>query len=183
MGMSQQPPHVGSPPGPDCQAVLPARARGDADGRPGGAPTLGRSGLRSDRRDLGGDMQTPSNGLFGRDRELDEANEASETAASGVPQALLVGGDAGISCAARRPRGRPVRRRVAGGDRRVLPDRCRARVEAAAGPGRGTPRRRRTGRGPHLPPRAGGRRPIDGSGRRRVRGDTSRAPAPRPAER
>lgn len=41
-------------------------------------------------------MQTPSGGLFGRDRELDEADQVLATAASGVPQALLVGGDAGI---------------------------------------------------------------------------------------
>ncbi len=41
-------------------------------------------------------MQTPSGCLFGRDRELDEADEVLATVASGVPQALLVGGDAGI---------------------------------------------------------------------------------------
>ena len=41
-------------------------------------------------------MQTPSGALFGRDRELDEADQVLASAASGVPQALLVGGDAGI---------------------------------------------------------------------------------------
>ena len=41
-------------------------------------------------------MQTASGGLFGRDRELDAADEVLATVASGVPQALLVGGDAGI---------------------------------------------------------------------------------------
>jgi DNA-binding CsgD family transcriptional regulator/tetratricopeptide (TPR) repeat protein len=41
-------------------------------------------------------MHTTSSGLFGRDRELDEADRALATAASGEPQALLVGGDAGI---------------------------------------------------------------------------------------
>ena len=41
-------------------------------------------------------MHTPSDGLFGRDRELDEADRALATTASGEPQALLIGGDAGI---------------------------------------------------------------------------------------
>src|SRR3954453_14040258 len=41
-------------------------------------------------------MGTPLRGLIGRDRELDEADEALAAAASGVPQVLLVGGDAGI---------------------------------------------------------------------------------------
>jgi DNA-binding CsgD family transcriptional regulator len=41
-------------------------------------------------------MQLPSRGLFGRDRELAEADRALALAASGTPQALLIGGDAGI---------------------------------------------------------------------------------------
>ncbi len=41
-------------------------------------------------------MHTPPGGLFGRDRELDEADRALATTASGEPQALLIGGDAGI---------------------------------------------------------------------------------------
>ena len=41
-------------------------------------------------------MSSPSRGLFGRDRELAEADVALATAAAGTPQALLVGGDAGI---------------------------------------------------------------------------------------
>ena len=35
-------------------------------------------------------------GLFGRERELAEADVALAAAAAGTPQALLVGGDAGI---------------------------------------------------------------------------------------
>ena len=41
-------------------------------------------------------MSMPSSGLFGRDRELGEADEALTHALTGTPQALLVGGDAGI---------------------------------------------------------------------------------------
>ena len=41
-------------------------------------------------------MQAPSGGLFGRDRALEEADQVLATAASGVAQSLLVGGDAGI---------------------------------------------------------------------------------------
>ena len=41
-------------------------------------------------------MKHPSRGLIGRDRELSEADEALDTAASGTPQVLLGGGDAGI---------------------------------------------------------------------------------------
>ena len=60
------------------------------------ASTLERPGLDPDRRGVGGTMHTPPGGLFGRDRELDEAERALSVAASGEPQALLVGGDAGI---------------------------------------------------------------------------------------
>ena len=38
----------------------------------------------------------PGVGLFGRDRELSDADEALGLAATGTPQVLLVGGDAGI---------------------------------------------------------------------------------------
>ena len=41
-------------------------------------------------------MHREPRGLFGRDRELTEADEALELAASGTPQVLLMGGDAGI---------------------------------------------------------------------------------------
>jgi DNA-binding CsgD family transcriptional regulator/tetratricopeptide (TPR) repeat protein len=41
-------------------------------------------------------MHGAGRGLIGRDAEIDGANEALVTAASGVPQVLLVGGDAGI---------------------------------------------------------------------------------------
>jgi DNA-binding CsgD family transcriptional regulator/tetratricopeptide (TPR) repeat protein len=41
-------------------------------------------------------MGTPLRGLFGRDREIDEADAALDAAASGEPRVLLVGGDAGI---------------------------------------------------------------------------------------
>jgi DNA-binding CsgD family transcriptional regulator len=41
-------------------------------------------------------MNHPSRELFGRDRELSEADTALDAAASGTPQVLLVGGDAGI---------------------------------------------------------------------------------------
>ena len=41
-------------------------------------------------------MKHPSRGLIGRDRELSEADGALDAAASGTPQVLLVGGDAGI---------------------------------------------------------------------------------------
>ena len=41
-------------------------------------------------------MHRRPRGLFGRDRELSEADEALEVAASGTPQVLLIGGDAGI---------------------------------------------------------------------------------------
>ena len=41
-------------------------------------------------------MNDPSRGLIGRDRELSEADGALDVAASGTPQVLLVGGDAGI---------------------------------------------------------------------------------------
>ena len=41
-------------------------------------------------------MDPSSRELFGRDRELSEADEALDVAASGTPQVLLVGGDAGI---------------------------------------------------------------------------------------
>src|SRR4051794_24781045 len=57
-------------------------------------------------------MTERSRGLFGRDRELTEADVALDAAASGTPQVLLVGGDAGIgkttlvSAIAERARGR-----------------------------------------------------------------------------
>ena len=41
-------------------------------------------------------MSQPSSGLFGRDRELVEADEALTHTLTGTPQALLLGGDAGI---------------------------------------------------------------------------------------
>ena len=41
-------------------------------------------------------MSKPTSGLFGRDRELVETGDTLVQAASGTPQALLVGGDAGI---------------------------------------------------------------------------------------
>jgi DNA-binding CsgD family transcriptional regulator/tetratricopeptide (TPR) repeat protein len=41
-------------------------------------------------------MESQPHGLFGRDRELAEADVTLATAASGTPQALLIGGDAGI---------------------------------------------------------------------------------------
>lgn len=41
-------------------------------------------------------MQTSAGGLFGRDRELDEADDVLAQVAAGMPQVLLVGGDAGI---------------------------------------------------------------------------------------
>ena len=41
-------------------------------------------------------MDHPSRELFGRDRELSDAERALDVAASGTPQVLLVGGDAGI---------------------------------------------------------------------------------------
>ncbi len=41
-------------------------------------------------------MNQPSGELFGRDRELSDADAALDAAASGTPQVLLVGGDAGI---------------------------------------------------------------------------------------
>ncbi len=41
-------------------------------------------------------MGTPLRGLFGRDREIEEADAALDAAASGEPRVLLVGGDAGI---------------------------------------------------------------------------------------
>jgi hypothetical protein len=41
-------------------------------------------------------MGTPLRGLFGRDREIDEADVALDAAASAEPRVLLVGGDAGI---------------------------------------------------------------------------------------
>ncbi len=41
-------------------------------------------------------MDQTTRGLFGRERELADANLALATAATGTPQALLVGGDAGI---------------------------------------------------------------------------------------
>ena len=59
-------------------------------------PRLGGPGHGPDRRGLGGTMSMPSSGLFGRDRELGEADEALTHALTGTPQALLVGGDAGI---------------------------------------------------------------------------------------
>lgn len=41
-------------------------------------------------------MDQPTRGLFGRERELAQASLALAAAAAGTPQALLVGGDAGI---------------------------------------------------------------------------------------
>ena len=71
------------------------------------APTLERPGLGPNRRGVGGAMHTPPGGLFGRDRELDEADRVLATRRIGQPQALLVGGDAGIgktTSSQRRPR-------------------------------------------------------------------------------
>src|SRR4029079_5860264 len=44
----------------------------------------------------GAPMNDASRGLIGRDAEIDQADAALAEAASGTPQVLLVGGDAGI---------------------------------------------------------------------------------------
>ena len=68
----------------------------EPDEVPDQAPRLPEPGRRAGGPDPGGTMHRQPRGLFGRDRELTEADEALEVAASGTPQVLLIGGDAGI---------------------------------------------------------------------------------------
>src|SRR4051794_41772234 len=67
-----------------------------ADGDPDDASRLREPVRRADEPAGGGEMQRRPRGLFGRDRELQEADEGLDLVASGTPGALLVGGDAGI---------------------------------------------------------------------------------------
>jgi tetratricopeptide (TPR) repeat protein len=66
-------------------------------------------------------VSLPTRGLSGRDRELIEADEALATSASGTPQALLVGGDAGIG---KTTLVAEIARRAAVEDFRVLTGHC-----------------------------------------------------------
>jgi DNA-binding CsgD family transcriptional regulator/tetratricopeptide (TPR) repeat protein len=68
----------------------------EPDEVPDHALRLLQPGRRAGDPDAGGTMYRPPRGLFGRDRELTEADEALAVAASGTPQVLLIGGDAGI---------------------------------------------------------------------------------------
>ena len=82
-----------APPG---GARKPRGAREVGGAGPPSAPTLDRPGRGPDHRGIGGTMAMHGTGLFGRDRELVEAGETLAHVIAGTPQALLLGGDAGI---------------------------------------------------------------------------------------